>query len=482
MNMRTPKIHRIRPPGTRIPAASTPAVFLAALICLGGTGSQILAQNITDNLGATGMATPVVSPVAIPAVLSMTEQSISIQQLAASAQDEAESVADAVDAYEAAAKAIADSAAWKKAAAKLEGSWMGNFLEEPATSPDARTYTAWGSLSMPVIASTGLSLNVTGQAILTPDSQASAGANVSWSPFAVDSAGLKLDLELELAGIRLDAARKEAAIAAMEAFMETISAEANRYASGDVLERARTALAQSEEKAARGELGAAALARARAAVPKAEASYNKNTALAANERRLLAELAGGSLGKAISAGALLDLDSINALIHEEWTVPAETNPAGNVLEAQAALAREEASSWFGDTAGPLTLSAALSTTGAFSLAGSLNLDYKTLSGQHFLDRQDRLADAREALDDALEAQSLAREQAILDAEIARLSLIEAEATAVAANLDLAQAQVLHRLGELLSDDLAEEEEKAESTRLAVILARLELAKARLELE
>ena len=443
--------------GYRAPGAVSVAI-LATLISLSGIAGQVLAQE------------------------EVALQSISIQQVAASAQREAKSVDTAVDAYEAAAKAIGDSAAWKKAAAKLEGSWKGNFLEEPVTGPNNDPFSAGGSLNLPVISSTTLSLSVTGLATMVPDRQASAGANVSWSPFAVDSTGMKLELSLEQAGISLDAARKEAAIAAMGAFMDTISAEASRDASKAVLERTRTALSNSQAEATRGELGAATLARARAAVPKAEASFNKNSALATNKRRGLAEQAGGSIGAAISAGAMLDLESINALIHEGWTVPAETSPSKAVLAAQASLAKEEASSRFGDTSGPLTLSAAVSTTGAFSVAGLVNLDYKTLSGQHFSDRQDRLASAREALDDALEDQSLDHEQSIVDAELAWLSLLEAEASVTAANLDLAQAQVLHRLGELLPDELAEEEEKAATASLAVILARLELAKTRLALE
>jgi hypothetical protein len=402
--------------------------------------------------------------------------------VASSAQKESKSARTAADAYEAAARVLADAAAWKKAATKLEGSWRGNFLEEPATGPNAGPFAAGASLSLPVLSSTALSLNVTGQASLVPETQASAGAMVSWSPMAVDSAGMKLHLALEQAGIALDAARREAAITAMGAFMDTISAEASRDASRAVLERTRIALARRQAEAARGELGAAALARARAAVPKAEASYNKNSALAANKRRLLAEQAGGSIGAAISAGAALDLESINTLTQGAWEPPTDPSPSKAVLAARATLAKEEASSWFGDGTGPLTFSATVSTTGAFSLAGALNLDYRTLSGRHFSDRQERLASAREALDDALEAWSLAREQAIVDAEIARLSLIEAEASSVAANLDLVQAQVLHRLGELLPDELAEAEEKAATASLGVVLSRLELARARLAME
>ena len=447
-----------RMPGRPQHKTAASAVLMAILIVLNGIGNQALAQE------------------------AMAPPSISIQQVAASAQKEAKSVGTAEDAYEAAVKAIADSAAWKKAAARLEGSWKGNFLEETATVPTTAPYTAGASLSLPILSSSALSLSVTGQTDLIQDSQASAGANASWSPFAVDSAGMKLDLELDQAGISLDAARKEAAITAMGAFMDTISAEASREASKAALDRTRTALARSQELAIRGELGAAALARARAAVPKAEASYNKNIALAANKRYLLADQAGGSIGEAISAGAVLGIDSINALIHEAWAVPAESSPSKAVLAAQASLAREEVSSWFGDSSGPLTLNATISTTGAFSLAGALNLDYKTLSGQYYSDRKDKLDRLREALDEALEAQALARGQAIVDAEIARLSLIEAEAIAAAASLDLAQARILHRLGELLTDELAEEEENEATARLGVILARLELARARLALE
>jgi hypothetical protein len=447
------------------PSAAS-AGILALLLIMSGTGIQIQAQ----------------SQAHVQAQEAGASQGIHIQQVAASAQQEAKNVRTAAEAYEAAARAMSDEAAWKKASAKLEGSWKGNFIEEPAPGPNAGPFAAGASLNLPILSSTALSLNLTGQASLVPESQASAGASVSWSPLAVDNTALKLHLALEQAGINLDAARKEAAIAAMGAFMDTISAEASRDASKAALERARTALERRQAEAARGELGAAALARARAAVPKAEASYNKNIALAANKRRLLAEQAGGTIGAAISAGAALDPESISSLTQEAWVPPASSGPSKAVLSAQAALAKEEASSWFGEGPGPLTLSASVSTTGAFSLAGAVNLDYRTLSGRHFSDRQDKLASAREALDDALEIQSLAREQALVDAEIARLSLIEAEATAAAAKLDLAQKQVLHRLGELLSDELAEEEEKAAMANLGVILSRLELARARLALE
>lgn len=439
------------------PAAAS-ALFLASLVIMSGIGSQALAQ------GAAAM------------------QGVSIQQVAASAQKAAKSVGTAKDAYEVAAKAMADSAAWKNAAATLEGSWKGSIPDEPGIGPDAATNTARGSLSLPVFSSTALSLNITGQVNIVPESPASAGASVSWKPFAVDGTGLKLGLALEQAGINLDAARKEAAISAMSAFIDTISAEASRDASRAVLERTRTALARRQAEAARGELGAAALARARAAVPKAEATYNKNKALAANERRTLAEQTGGETGLAISAGAVLMLESIAALITEPWTPPAKASPTKAVLAAQASLAKEEALSWFGDNSGPLTLGASVYTTGAFSVTGSMSLDYRTLSGQYYADHKDSIASAKEVLDDALEDQILAREQALVDAEIARLSLIEAEATATAANLDLAQAQVLHRLGELLPDELAEEEENAATAVLGVILARLELARARLALE
>jgi hypothetical protein len=434
------------------------AMILTCLISLGGIGTQALAQE------------------------SSAGQKISIQQVAASAQKEAKSVRTAADAYEAAASALADDAAWKKAEARLEGSWKGNFLEEPAAAPNADPLTAGASLNLPILSSSALSLSMTGKASMVPEYQPSAEAKVSWSPLATDSTRLKLELALEQAGINLDDARKTAALAAMGAYMDTISAEASRDASNAVLGRTKAALARSQEQAAKGELGAASLARARAAVPKAEATYNKNTALAANKRRILAEQTGGSVGAAIGAGAVLDLESINALIQETWMAPPESSPSKAVLSAQATLVKEEASSWFGDGAGPLTLSALVSTTGAFSLAGTLNLDYKTLSGRHFSDRKDRIASAKEVLDDALELQSLTRQQAIVDAEIARLSLIEAETTAIAANLDLAQKQVLYRLGELLPDELAEEEEKAATASLGVILARLELARTRLVLE
>jgi hypothetical protein len=446
------------------------AGILALLLIMSGTSIQVQAQSQAQ-VQAQAQAQE-----------AGTGQGIRIQQVAASAQKEARSVRAAAEAYEAVARAVADDAAWKKVSARLEGSWKGNFLEEPGAGPNAGPITAGASLNLPVLSSTALSLTVTGQASLVPESQPSAGASIAWSPLAVDNAGLKSALSLQQAGIALDAARKEAALSAMGAFMDTISAEASRDASKAALERARTALTRRQAEAARGELGAAALARARAAVPKAEATYNKNIALAANKRRLLAEQAGGSIGAAISAGAVLDLASINTLTQEAWVPPASPGPSKAVLSAQAALAKEEATSWFGEGTGPLTLSASVSTTGAFSLAGAVNLDYKTLSARHFSDRQDRLANAREALDEALEAQSLAREQALVDAEIASLSLIEAEATAVAANLDLAQAQVLHRLGELLPDELAEAEEKSATANLAVILSRLELAKARLALE
>ncbi len=117
--------------------------------------------------------------------------------------------------------------------------------------------------------------------------------------------------------------------------------------------------------------------------------------------------------------------------------------------------------------------------GAFSLRGSVSLDWKTLAGSSATKRLDAIASAELALDNALTAEERAYDDALLSVEIAELSLIEAQANLELALTEEAQARVLYRLGEIIPSALADAEAARAKAELDLELAAIELARSRL---
>lgn len=186
------------------------------------------------------------------------------------------------------------------------------------------------------------------------------------------------------------------------------------------------------------------------------------------------------MGEALRAGAPLDASSAAEALAPDWRPPSYR--AGKaVLEAALALEQARASSIFSGS-GPVSLSASATSSGAFSLGGSISLDYKTIMGSTIAKRTRSIEAAEEALRAAMEADEREWRSALLSAELASLSLTEAEAALALAQAELDQARVLWRLGELLPAALAEAELASDKAALDLELARIELARSRLALE
>ena len=393
--------------------------------------------------------------------------------MAAAATGAAKAVA-AEEAYADAVERRSDAASWKGLRLSVDGSWSGDLSPEPAGpggEPDP--WVMSGSLSLPLL--TGLSVSASARL------GGEVGGSVSWSPLAGTQSTLDLDLKVFQALTALEAARSQARLDAMEAFVQLLAAEAARDEAASALERARAALELNEASAARGELGAAALARARAAVPRAQAAWNRAAAQARQAREALAELAGPVLSADILAGAPLDANSALEAADREWIPPVAPVAGKQVLDAAAALETARAAGIFSGS-GPVSLKGSVSSDGSIGLSGSVTLDWATVGGSAARSRAEAIADAQDALADAREAELDAWEALLTDEENARLAREECEAALVAADTELAQAIILHRLGELLPEDLEASRESAAKAALDLLLARLELARARLALE
>lgn len=292
---------------------------------------------------------------------------------------------------------------------------------------------------------------------------------------------MKLEYDVRLARIALDAARRTARLEALDSFLSVLSAEASRDAAAAALARAKTALVDAEAAAARGELGTAMLARTQAAVPRAQAALGKAETQARSARRTLAERLGDAAAESVLAGVPLDATSLLASLDAAW-VPPTAKPEGAAVQRARALLEYRRALPVLSGSGPLTLTAGASLGGdgaSISLGGALSLDWKTASGMAARSHDRSVADAEDALADALSDEAAELESAVAEAEAFRYALEEARAVLVAEGLELASAQVLASLGELTRDELAEAVEEEAAARLAVLKAALELARARL---
>lgn len=403
-----------------------------------------------------------------------SKASISLEQAMDAAERGAAKVLAAERALADALEARSDSAAWKGARLSVDGSYAGDLSPSEPAGPGAQSdpYAVSASLSLPVLSNLSLSASARLGGLVS--------GSVAWSPLAASQTSADAAFRVFKAQTALDSARWQARLDAMAAFMQVLSTEAALEAASVSLTRAVDALALSEQSSLRGELGAAALARSRAAVPRAQAALNKARLQAGQARDALAELVGPPLSAEVEAGVALNAESMLSATEEAWAPPAERQPGASVLDAREAVAMAERSGVFAGS-GPVSLKGNLSSDGSFGISGTIALDWDTASGSALRSRDRAIADARSALDDALKAEAAAWKAALSEAETARLTYEEAKAQLAAAEADLAQSAVLYRLGELTADALAADEEAAAKARLDLVLARIQLAKARLAL-
>jgi outer membrane protein TolC len=381
----------------------------------------------------------------------------------------AENVIKARDALDAAIRDASDAVAWKGSKLALDASYAGDLSPESAKPGAALPYSLGASLTVPLLSS----LSASASAKL----DGSYSGSLSWSPLAVDQGGTSARYALAKAELGYAEAKRQARLDALSSYAQALSAEAQLSATLSALDKAIVDLSNAQATHTLGELSNAALAKAKAAQPRAQVAYRKAQAQLASARAALALKVGGELGAAITAGAPLDASSVRAALDSGWTAPAYS-PGKAVLEARLALAQaNEASLWSGS--GPVSLSGSLAGDGAFSLRGSVSLDWKTLTGSSAAKRLDAIASAELALANALAAEESAREEALLSVEIAELSLIEAQANLELALTEEAQTRVLYRLGEIIPSALADAEAARAKAELDLELAAIELARSRL---
>lgn len=428
-------------------AAGFMLLFAAPLAAV----SQGLAQAAGDQAAAT-------SPIRLADALTHARES-------------ADAVVKAKEALSSALRELSDAAPWKGASVGAELRYAGELDPDPK-KPAAEPFSYSASLGLPILH------NLRASASTKFDGAWSA--SLSWSPLAYDQSGASARLAVAKAEIALDAARSQAKLAALAAYAQALSAEAQLRTAGAARAKAELELGSAEAARRVGEASEAALAKARAAALRSQAAERRAESQLEAARLSLATALGGAMGEALRAGAPLDASSAAEALAPDWRPPAYR--AGKaVLEAALALEQARASSIFSGS-GPVSLSASASSSGAFSLGGSISLDYKTITGSTIAKRTRAIEAAEEALRAAMEADEREWRSALLSAELASLSLTEAEAALALAQAELDQARVLWRLGELLPAALAEAELARDKAALDLELARIELARSRLALE
>lgn len=387
------------------------------------------------------------------------------------ARESADAVVKAKEALGSALRELSDAAPWKGAGVGAELRYAGE-LEPDPKKPAAEPFSYSASLGLPILH------NLRASASTKFDGAWSA--SLSWSPLAYDQSGASARLAVAKAELALDAARSQAKLAALAAYAQALSAEAQLRSAGAARAKAELELGAAEAARRIGEVSEAALAKARAAALRSQAAERRAESQLEAARLSLATALGGAMGEALRAGAPLDASSAAEALAPDWRPPAYR--AGKaVLEAALALEQARASSIFSGS-GPVSLSASATSSGAFSLGGSISLDYKTITGSTIAKRTRAIEAAEEALRAAMEADEREWRSALLSAELASLSLTEAEAALALAQAELDQARVLRRLGELLPAALAEAELARDKAALDLELARIELARSRFALE
>lgn len=433
--------------------AGAALLFAAPLVA----GSQGLAPAAGVRVPAAGMAGDA-APIRLADALSQ-------------ARDSSDAVVKAEDALGSALRELSDAAPWKGAVVGAELRYAGELTPDPK-KPSAEPFSYSASLGLPLLH------NLRASASTKFDGDWSA--SLAWSPLAYDQSGASARLAVAKAEIALDAARAQARSAALAAYAQALSAEAQLRSAVAARARAELELGAAEAAKLLGEASEAASAKARAADLKARATERRARSQLEAARLSLAVALGGPLGEALKAGAPLDASSAVEALVPDWRPPAY-RAGGAVLEAALALERARASSMF-SASGPISLSAGVTGAGAISLGGSISLDYKTITGSTLAERARTIADAEEDLRAAMEADERGWQAALLSAELASLSLAEAEAALALAQAELDQARVLWRLGELLPAALSEAELAREKAALDLELARIELVRSRLALE
>lgn len=387
------------------------------------------------------------------------------------AQGSADAVVKAKDALAAALRDLSDAAPWKSASVGAELRYSGELDPDPR-KPAAEPFSYSASLGLPLLHNL--------RASASSKFDGAWSASLSWSPLAYDQSGAAARLAVARAEIALDAARSQAKLAALSAYAQALSSEAQLRSARAARAKAELELGAAEAARRVGEASEASLAKARAAALRAQAAERRAESQLEAARLSLALALGGSLGEALRAGAPLDASSAAEALAPDWRPPAYR--AGKaVLEAALAVEQARASSIF-SSSGPVSLSASATSAGAFSIGGSISLDYKTISGSTLAKRTRSIEAAEEALRAAMETDEREWQTALLGAELASLSLTEAEAALTLAQAELDQARVLRRLGELLPAALAEAELAREKAALDLELARIDLARARIALE
>jgi outer membrane protein TolC len=387
------------------------------------------------------------------------------------ARESADAVVKAKEALSSALRELSDAAPWKGASVGAELRCAGELDPDPK-KPAAEPFSYSASLGLPILH------NLRASASTKFDGAWSA--SLSWSPLAYDQSGASARLAVAKAEIALDAARSQAKLAALTAYAQALSAEAQLRSAGAARAKAELELGAAEAARRLGEVSEAALAKARAAALRSQAAERRAESQLEAARLSLATAVGGAMGEALRAGAPLDASSAAEALAPDWRPPAYR--AGKaVLEAALALEQARASSIF-SVSGPVSLSASASSSGAFSLGGSISLDYKTITGSTIAKRSRAIEAAEEALRAAMEADEREWRSALLGAELASLSLTEAETALAQAQAELDEARVLWRLGELLPAALAEAELARDKAALDLELARIELARSRFALE
>ncbi|HAP44054.1 MAG: hypothetical protein A2087_01570 [Spirochaetes bacterium GWD1_61_31] len=410
-----------------------------------------------------------------------------------------ENLADAAEAYD-------DSLAWKDSFLNLSAGWKGNL--DPAVPPPS------GQDQTPLTASASLGLSLPANVELAAGTalDGSLAVSAAWSPLAADDRR-ELLYKLALAEIALQDAVKQARLAAADALVAFLTAEAELQAAGRSLERATLELTRWQTLQVRGETDRLSLLRAEAQQSGARNGLAKAQLTLARARRNLAAKAGADVATQIEAGAVIDgaLEEpddawrLPDFQPERWhrtvaetaarqsfltqtgrytgngplTVSASLDAAG-IVRLGASLDLAAITGFSGSR--PLALAAAVGSDGSFSLSGSLILDWFWLSGRHADDRTEALADAATDYAQALEDARAAYDDAVAQLHLAEYSLAIARTSLAASQIDYQRSSLLLDRGEILAVDHTAIGDDLAAAELSLDLARLGVLRARLSLE
>lgn len=412
----------------------------------------------------------------LPDRLNAQAESLTALAVLDSAVLHTEKVINARNSLKDAEQALADTAFWKSSRLGLNGSYRGSLPESSAAQNTRTTQDPWsGGASFSIGLPANVSLSASAQL------SGSYSLSASWAPLAANSTISDARLKVELAGLALRDAEKQARLEAAEALVSYLSAEAESRSARLSLDRALLDLEKLRLLETRGETDRLSILKAEAQATRARSSLARAELNATRARTSLAQKAGGETGKAILAGtkvtAQLDMQIA------EWQVPAFQPHQWNkaVAESAARLSNLEQSAWFSGN-GPLSLQASLDSTGSFSLSGSFSLDWKLVSGSTFNTRQSGIQTAREAYAKALETARTTYDEALVQVQLSAFNLEIAQAQLASSRIDYQKAAFQRERGEILDNDYLGIREALAKAELDLELAKLELYRARLVLE